>query len=517
TFTAYNEKYQKHLPTVPLELSKGFQKKRIDHRHHAMDALVIACATRDHINLLNNQHAKSNTKRYDLQRKLREFEKVSYFDKKQNQKIEREIPKEFIKPWENFTVEAKNKLESVVISFKQNTRVINKATNHYERWEEKDGLKIKKTTEQEGTNWAIRKPMHKETVSGKIELKRVKVPKGKLLTATRKSVDTSFDIKTIESITDTGIQKILKNYLSNKSNNPELAFSAEGLEDMNKNIRIYNDGKPHQAIYKVRIFELGSKFPVGQSGNKKYKFVEAAKGTNLFFAIYKDDADNRSYESIPLNEIIERQKHGLPSVPLQNENGSKLVSYLSPNDLVYVPTPDEQENINSIDFYNLNRTQIKRLFNVNDFSGTCYFTPNRLSKSIASKEVDLSFDELKNKLSGSFDTKTASFEGKQIKEICIKLNTDRLGNISPEKKKMSTEIPEEKNTVAEPAAIYGKNKIKFFNSFDEMENDQLNYFASLGPAQLLLNLKQLVLTSFGYQADIPVSKLPRIIYFNDEP
>ena len=27
---------------VPLEYQKGFSKKRIDHRHHAMDAIVIA-------------------------------------------------------------------------------------------------------------------------------------------------------------------------------------------------------------------------------------------------------------------------------------------------------------------------------------------------------------------------------------------------------------------------------------------------------------------------------------------
>ena len=56
-FTTYNEKYQKYLPTVPMEYSNGFQKKRIDHRHHAMDAIIIACATREHINYINNQHA----------------------------------------------------------------------------------------------------------------------------------------------------------------------------------------------------------------------------------------------------------------------------------------------------------------------------------------------------------------------------------------------------------------------------------------------------------------------------
>ena len=45
-FTTWNERYQKFLPTVPLSLRKGFQLKRIDHRHHALDALVIACASR---------------------------------------------------------------------------------------------------------------------------------------------------------------------------------------------------------------------------------------------------------------------------------------------------------------------------------------------------------------------------------------------------------------------------------------------------------------------------------------
>ncbi|EFS97166.1 CRISPR-associated protein, Csn1 family [Capnocytophaga ochracea F0287] len=61
-FTSYNDRLQKNLPTVPIEYSQGFQKKRIDHRHHAMDALVIACATREHINYMNNQHALDKSK-----------------------------------------------------------------------------------------------------------------------------------------------------------------------------------------------------------------------------------------------------------------------------------------------------------------------------------------------------------------------------------------------------------------------------------------------------------------------
>src|SRR5690606_22374155 len=236
-FTAWNEKHQKFLPSVPLELSKGFQKKRIDHRHHALDALIIACATRDHVNLLNNKHARSK-ERFDLQYKLRNKEKWQDRNGKERNKFT-----DFKKPWDNFTVDAKNELEEIVVSFKQNLRVINKATNHYEKIE--NGKKVR--VEQKGVNWAIRKPMHKETVSGVVDLPRIKVPKGKILTATRKLLDTSFNEKTILSITDTGIQKILLNYLKVKGS-PELAFSPEGIEEMNQNISLYNDGKPHQSI-----------------------------------------------------------------------------------------------------------------------------------------------------------------------------------------------------------------------------------------------------------------------------
>ncbi|MEY8759454.1 type II CRISPR RNA-guided endonuclease Cas9 [Chryseobacterium tongliaoense] len=411
-FTAWNENHQKFLPTVPIELSKGFSKKRIDHRHHAMDALVIACATKDHINLLNNQSAKSDIKRYDLKRKLMRFERVVYSHPQTGEKIEKEVPKQFLKPWDNFTVDAKNKMETIIVSFKQNLRVINKATNHYEKWVEKDGIKRKELIKQEGINWAIRKPMHKETVSGKVDLPWIKIPKGKILTATRKSLDTSFDLKMINSITDTGIQKILKNYLEFKGSS-ELAFSPEGIEDMNKNIEKFNDGKPHQPINKVRIFELGSKFPVGQTGNKKDKYVEAAKGTNLFFAVYAGDKGKRSYESIPLNEVIERQKQGLFSCPETNKKGEKLLFYLSPNDVIYLV--EERDNMNTIDFNISNKDQINNLYKIVSFTGNrLYVIPLCVATTIVNK---LEYTQL-NKI-----------ELTKEKELIFKLKVGSLGNI----------------------------------------------------------------------------------------
>jgi CRISPR-associated endonuclease Csn1 len=405
-YTAWNENHQKFLPTVPIEESKGFSKKRIDHRHHALDALVIACATRYHVNLLNNQSAKSDTKRYDLQHKLRHTEK--WQDKNGELKDKFTL---FKKPWKTFTQDAINQLEKIVVSFKQNLRVINKATNYYEKFVEKEGAVKKERVQQQGTNWAIRKSMHKETVSGKVDLPWIKVPKGKILTATRKSLDASFDLKSINAITDTGIQKVLKNYLEYKGS-PELAFSPEGIDDMNKNIEKYNDGKPHQPIIKVRVFELGSKFQIGQTGNKKHKYVEAAKGTNLFFAVYEDNNGKRSFESIPLNEVIERQKQGLPTVDLKNPNDF----YLSPNDLVFMPSEDELENVNRIDFGNLSNEQKNRIYKVVSFTGNrLYCIPCIVATVIVNK---VEFTQL-NKL-----------EFTREKENCIKLKIDRLGNIS---------------------------------------------------------------------------------------
>lgn len=472
-FTAWNEQYQKFLPTVPLEFSKGFQKKRIDHRHHAMDALVIACATRDHVNLLNNQSAKSDLKRYDLQRKLRIFEQTSYLDKKTGKQVEREIPKEFIKPWDRFTTDARDELEKIVVSFKQNLRVINKTTNKYLAYE--NGKKILKS-QAKGDSWAIRKPLHKDTVFAKVSLQRTK--KVRLIdalksldnivdkefrnevrrisatygkfdpdiinkyfkdkkylhgkkdvskvdiyyfetgnAAVRKSLDTSFTEKVIkESITDSGIQKILLNYIATKDNKPELAFSPEGIEEMNQNIAAFNDGKPHQPIRKVRVYEtIGNKFQVGYAGNKKDKYVEAAKGTNLFFAIYKDEKDNRSYETIPLNVIVERLKQGLKAVPERNEKGHELLFYLSPNDLVYVPTEEELENNISKDLIYLNR-----IYKIVSFTGNrLYAIPYFVAKPIVDK---VEFFQL-NKIESDINTNSS------IKGVCIKLNVDRLGNI----------------------------------------------------------------------------------------
>lgn len=475
--------------TIEPELLK-LNKKRIDHRHHALDALIVACSTRDHVNYLNNESAseKKKSERFDLRNKLRIIETYTGKDGKQ-----RTAAKDFIKPWDSFTEDAKAELQKIIVSFKKNNRVINKTINHYQKWEKQaDGVNKKVFVKQkEGDNWAIRKPLHKDTVSALVNLRYKKevtlsaalenverivdkelkqkikylketgydnkkilkyfkdnefndktVSKVEVykftnedektkLAASRVKLDESFNEKKIDTITDTGIKKILLAHLESYKNKidengkpiaPEiLAFSQDGLDELNRNLMQLNGGKPHAPIYKVRTYEtLGNKFAVGLQGNKRHKYVEAAKGTNLFFAIYKDEKGNRSYETVPLNIIIERQKQRLSSCPETNENGNALLFSLSPNDLVYVPTEEEKENPNLVDFQNLNKEQVKRVYKFVSSSGSqAFFIQHQVANSVVNKYEYSALNKMEK-----------SIEEQMIKSICYKLETNRLGKIT---------------------------------------------------------------------------------------
>lgn len=425
---------------VPEEISKGFNKKRIDHRHHALDALVVACATRNHTHYLSALN--SEKKNYSLR------------DRILIKNTQGDYTKYFQMPWDKFPIDAKNSLEKTVISFKQNLRVINKTNNKFWSYKDengklnldKNGKPVKKLRKQtKGDSWAIRKPMHKETVSG---LYNIDTPKGKVATAVRTALSEIKNEKHLSKITDKRIREIilpnhLKNYIDEKGKPKyDLAFSQEGIEDLNKNIFELNENKKHQPIYKVKMFEIGSKFSISEEKNtaKNKKYVEAAKGTNLFFAMYWDEKkQKRNYETVPLNEVITHQKQQaqlkLPKeerTPIQpNATKGKFLFTLSPNDLVYVPTDEEIENPQLVDFNSLNQEQTNRVYKmVSCTGGECHFIPNRTAKEIKKNENGTnSKHERLQDFENNKCIKDVKGKPIMIKERCIKLKVDRLGNI----------------------------------------------------------------------------------------
>jgi len=67
-----------------------------------------------------------------------------------------------------------------------------------------------------------------------------------------------------------------------------------------------------------------------------------------------------------------------------------------------------------------------------------------------------------------------------------------------------------------PKTNQTKKTITFFTSFEEMENDQLKYFASLSPEELLRNNKKISMGAFGIKEDKDTNKIDRKIKYKKE-
>lgn len=456
------------IPTVPLDRQRGFSMKRIDHRHHAMDAIVIACASRNMVNYLNNESARKDAKvsRTDL------LHLLCTKTRDDNGKYRWVVNK----PWPTFTTDVHHVLENIVASFKQNRQVVSPAVNYFDHYDPATGKK-RRQKQTRGEMLAVRKPLHKDTLYGEINLSRcvksvsleqalerpqrlvdrdlkhkllalqaeglnlkqiealikghskewadvdvekisvyANSPKKARYFAYRTALGKGFTRKAIEhNVADTGIQQILLRHLV-RYENAEQAFSPEGIEEMNRHLTELNGGKPHQPIYKVRKYEQANKYPVGQRNCKAAQFVEAAKGTNLYFAIYEAESEphKRSGITISLREAVSRLKKGLPAAPETNADGEKLKFVLSLLDLVYVPTSEDLAQ---------GKVQLpldkKRIYKMVSCTGDeCHFLPANVAVPIVKKFEFFSLDKMASALTGEV-----------IKNVCLPLDVDRLGNV----------------------------------------------------------------------------------------
>ena len=241
------------------------------------------------------------------------------------------------------------------------------------------------------------------------------------------TIDETFDEKFIrEKITDTGIQQILLRHLEACGGDSKLAFSQDGIDQMNKNIVALNAGHPHKPIYKVRKYEKAEKYAVGEVGVKAKKYVEAADGTKLFTMVYeKENIDGqvvRKLVPLYLKTVVDAQKRAEKKWVEyldQQMKDSQVVDFsfvlkfmMSPGDLVYLPT-EEEEISKKYGYF------VDRIYKVVSLDGE---NPNFIPASIATMIIDKAEFTTHNKSSRSLD-------GKLIKKTCIPVSVDRLGNI----------------------------------------------------------------------------------------
>ncbi|MDF1698016.1 MAG: HNH endonuclease domain-containing protein [Saprospiraceae bacterium] len=425
--------------------------KRLDHRHHAVDALVIACTSIDHVNYKNS--LRSEHRRYDLEKKLFDI------NDKSNKKS-------YKKPWPTFVNDAEVALSNIIVSFKNRIRVITKTNNYYQKYiEQPDGSWNKGYVKQVSNinHVAIRKPLHQETIYGKRTLKEytevslnkalenptmiankeirnkvikiyVKLDKdikklkkyfknnpieldGEIIQRLKISIfsnyassklliDEKVNEKQLLKVVDQQLRKDLLQHLEKHGGNSSEAFSGNGLIEFNKN--------RHKPIYKAtQKQDLGIAFPLSDQEPKNKKYGKGAKGSNLYFLIYKENATQKhiitSQSTIPFNDLIEIKKHKLEMAEFKEGH---TYFTLSPGDLVYVFHEDEEKTLpDTID--------PSRIYKCVSFSKSdCFF----ISQYVAAPIVNKKEFTVLNKMERSTD-------GIMIKKNCIKLEIDRLGSV----------------------------------------------------------------------------------------
>ncbi|GEM_PF-119971 len=142
-----------NVPDIP-----DLDIKRLDHRHHALDALIVAATTREHIRYLNSLNAA------DTNEELKQYHYTLCKGK----------IREFRLPWESFTRDAKEKLSEVIVTFKSNKRIVSKPFNRYLKWIQKEDGTYEKQFIAQAPNerWlAVRKSLFRENPQGIIWVK----------------------------------------------------------------------------------------------------------------------------------------------------------------------------------------------------------------------------------------------------------------------------------------------------------------------------------------------------------
>ena len=254
--------------------------KRMDHRHHAIDALTIACTKQGYIQRINNLNS------------LKEVSFKSFNSEEQDKKTRQRLTRleRYIQMQPHFTTaEVMKAVENIAVSFKGGKR----AASVGKRYVFKKG---KRVCVQKGII-IPRGALSEESVYGRIcnseTGKREVVIKYKL---------EQIALKDVGSIVDKRIREIVRERLEQFGGNAKNAFAEPLLDHQGCEIR------------SVRCYTgLKSTVPIRYNKNgEPISFVKP--GNNHHVAIYEDEKGNKQEHIVTFWHAVERKKYGVPVI-----------------------------------------------------------------------------------------------------------------------------------------------------------------------------------------------------------
>lgn len=417
--------------------AKG-KKERSDHRHHLLDAIVIAMCSPSIIQRLSTLN------------QLREKQGVSLYDEKgelTRERIDLPIPYN----------EIKEALEAVLVYHKAEQRLITAKQNriHKKKNESDDSLTIKQRTiaprgSLVGDNFygKLKDPRNQGFEKENVFVKRVSL-----------TGDNFKDKKALEKVYDKKIKKILELRLDKYGDKGEKAFSEEALlldpifmysiakypNGLPKN-PVSKNGKPLPAIKKIRVANKNSRNLIQLVAKEEKHIVNANRYSeadgNYVMALYESkEADKigkvkikRDFEIVSFFKAVEKRRKGEKLFPDEKEqkDGSflplmKSCTHLKAGDFVVMYKENETE-IN----WNLKGDLKRRLYLISELSRQV-----NVDKTTG-KENEFGVIKINRHCNQKTSKDSYITEGPFIKVLhtgfkAIKIQIDRLGNIKPAK------------------------------------------------------------------------------------
>lgn len=297
--------------------------KRDDHRHHAVDALVVACTKQGFIQRINTLNS-SDTK--DLMIKEVEEAKVEFNEKTT-------LLEKYLKTQEPFTTqEVMKEADKVLISFKAGKKVAT-ITKFKATGKNKDtGVIVPRGALHEAGLYGIRTIYSKGGIAEKHIIKKYKVGvsaqdhifTGKETYSVKKDkngnekVDDKIKI-VLDSIVDNKVKEVVLNRLNRGFNNEEdyridVKKALNNFKNLDEDPLWYNESKGIKVLsIKLKTGLKDSVVPLRL--NEKNEVITLVKtGNNHHIAIYEDKDGKLVQHSCTFWHAVERKKYEIPSV-----------------------------------------------------------------------------------------------------------------------------------------------------------------------------------------------------------
>ena len=327
------------------------KKNREDQRHHAIDAMAIACTERAFLQKLSTYNAQSR-ERYEGKRKERP---------------------EFETPWENFRNDVQQSAESILVSYFKDNRAFDRGKKFIDKNGKKQLVQVS----------AVRGPLHKETVFGKRT-----APDGRTAYHVRKSI-TSLASKThVDKVVDPAIRKLIENHLQNEFNidttNKYSVPSDAFFKDGKYTIKLPNKNGEDVPVTKVRMRE-----EIGNARKLKNDLNQYVNPRNNHHVmIYKDKKDELKENIVSFWDVVQRLKRKEPIYQLP-EDGKEVVTTMEINDMFLIGLPDNP-NMNNV------ATLSKYLYRVQKLSSGYYTFRYHLASTLNNSQEEVSIQSMKS-------------------------------------------------------------------------------------------------------------------------